>query len=1076
MKQTLTLFTALLLAPLAALQAAGPLKASTKPNVVYMLADDLDWLDAYDVVWESPSKDATESMPGGGGSVGLNVWAEPGGDLLCLVARPDAFEENGGLLKAGRVRLRLSPNPFDNGQSFRQQLRLREGVIELRAVKNGSSATVRVWSEIRRPVVHFDIECSTPLRMEAFYENWRMAPFQLHEFNWHGTTPQRRGLSMADTVTVRNGGVEFFHRNPERGLFDLLVAKYRLDPVQTQLWNPQRWRTAGGRLRGEGFVADTDSTTRREGNLTFRVWRLASDGERQRASLEMALHTAQTESVEQWRADLTALAARAPADARAEAREWWGQFWRRSRIAINARGDGSESDARADAAWQVGRNYQLVRFLLACNAYGALPTKFNGGLHTARAPGVHPDVRGWGSVNFTGQNQRLLYWPLLKSGDSDLLPPQLDFYAHMRRNGELFARAFWGIEDAACFIDQTSYFGLPVGCHFDLAGAPLNSVEEMLKGLGLHAHYHSTQIELSWMMLEWARYGGGDLAAYVPFIESTLRFYNEYYQLHQRRRNGQPYGADGKLVIEPAKALESYADVRNPTDVATGLRVVLQRVVELPDRLVPPERKTIWREMLRRLPAPVYFADYNGRRVILPGEKYGRRTNGEIPQLYVLFPYNTWGVGRPGLDVARDSWRYGGPGILNDKGWWCWYQNNIFTARLGLTAEARDYTVAKLINGPFRFPGLWGPAFDETPDMDHGGCGMIGLQDMLLQEHGDDLYLLPAWPAEWPVDFKLHAGGVTLEGAARHGALERLRVTVHDAPRRRLRLHAPGIGKARVFDIVAGAAPEAIDSRASTDDSLEFVVAAGHTFRLDGLHVPPARPVRRSVLLAENLASLKLPLSRRRDTTGAWQSVLGSQPLIQTPALSGADGAALQTVAGSVIGYDFGRQVRGTVRMRARATSAQACGTVEILNADIYDNRFGKTVANLAQGKPTVFDQAYGGIMAGANASGTWSLFAAGDQAYSSQQRLAWQPIGAGLPIGAGWTEIVLDATRPGYMTVRVTNLADGKTEQTKLKAISLIGGFRGVRLGSHGEPGGGVWFADLEVSELESPETKAGK
>ena len=34
---------------------------------------------------------------------------------------------------------------------------------------------------------------------------------------------------------------------------------------------------------------------------------------------------------------------------------------------------------------------------------------------------------------------------------------------------------------------------------------------------------------------------------------------------------------------------------------------------------------------------------------------------------------------------------------------------------------------------------------------------MIGLQEMLLQSHGDQIRLLPAWPKNWDVDFRLHA-------------------------------------------------------------------------------------------------------------------------------------------------------------------------------------------------------------------------------------------------------------------------------------------------------------------------------
>ena len=55
---------------------------------------------------------------------------------------------------------------------------------------------------------------------------------------------------------------------------------------------------------------------------------------------------------------------------------------------------------------------------------------------------------------------------------------------------------------------------------------------------------------------------------------------------------------------------------------------------------------------------------------------------------------------------------------------------------------------------------------------------MIGLQDMLMQTDGDTIYLLPAWPADWDVDFKLHAPFDTIvEGTYRNGALKTLAVS-----------------------------------------------------------------------------------------------------------------------------------------------------------------------------------------------------------------------------------------------------------------------------------------------------------
>ena len=61
-------------------------------------------LNSYNVVWKSQSQNASESMPCGGGDIGLNVWVEKG-DLLIYIERSGNFDENNALLKSGRLRI-----------------------------------------------------------------------------------------------------------------------------------------------------------------------------------------------------------------------------------------------------------------------------------------------------------------------------------------------------------------------------------------------------------------------------------------------------------------------------------------------------------------------------------------------------------------------------------------------------------------------------------------------------------------------------------------------------------------------------------------------------------------------------------------------------------------------------------------------------------------------------------------------------------------------------------------------------------------------------------------------------------
>jgi hypothetical protein len=64
-----------------------------------------------------------------------------------------------------------------------------------------------------------------------------------------------------------------------------------------------------------------------------------------------------------------------------------------------------------------------------------------------------------------------------------------------------------------------------------------------------------------------------------------------------------------------------------------------------------------------------------------------------------------------------------------------------------------------------------------VPDQDHGNVNMRALQNMLIQETNDTIYLLPAWNPAWDVKFKVRATGQTsIEGEFKNGKLSRLTV------------------------------------------------------------------------------------------------------------------------------------------------------------------------------------------------------------------------------------------------------------------------------------------------------------
>lgn len=85
---------------------------------------------------------------------------------------------------------------------------------------------------------------------------------------------------------------------------------------------------------------------------------------------------------------------------------------------------------------------------------------------------------------------------------------------------------------------------------------------------------------------------------------------------------------------------------------------------------------------------------------------------------------------------------------------------------------------ARAVSPGYRFPAMWGPNFDWIPDQDHGSVMLKALQCMAMQCDGDKIVVLPAWPTDWNVSFKLHAPHqTTVEAKVVNGTVVWLKVT-----------------------------------------------------------------------------------------------------------------------------------------------------------------------------------------------------------------------------------------------------------------------------------------------------------
>lgn len=686
--------------------------------------------------WTTPGTNPSESMPVGGGDMGLNVWLENGQPTFYL-CRSGSFDENNTLLKAGKFKVLLSSPLKTSSENFNQTLHLDEGFLSL----EDGEKRVEIWVDVYKPVVHVDVISEKPLVVKTQYESWRkhnrnMTTVEAQQCSYKWTLP-KDVFTRKDSIRETNDAYYFYHHNGSHTVFDITVAQQGLNDVAAKMYNPlaanifggkwQKPRTKAGKVHHLHLVM-----AQTQGNL--QAWNRALTN---------------TEQTIAFSSD------------RKRSRSWWKNFWKRSYV-------------EAPDAWQnATRNYALFRYMLGCNVHSEWPTKFNGGLFTFDPVYVDstmnfsPDFRRWGGGTHTAQNQRLVYWPMLANGDFDLMLPQFDFYLRILDNARLRTSTYWQ-HGGACFPEQIENFGL---CN------PAEYGSKRPKGFDAGVEYNAwleyewdTVLEFCEMILQTANYSGANIERYKPFIADALRFFDEHYRMLASKRGRKELNDQGYLTIFPGSACETYKMAYNPASTLAALKTVLNSYITLMDSA------QIWKDMLKRIP-PIPLRTVHGKTMIAPAVTWERVQNVETPQLYPVFPWRMYGVGMDNLEIARNTYLFDADAMKfrSAKGW---KQDNIWAACLGLTADAKQLTLEKLANGPFKFPAFWGPDYDWAPDHNHGGSGMLGLQLMLLQEVQGKILLFPAWHATDDISFKLHCShNTTVEATLKGGKLIRLNVT-----------------------------------------------------------------------------------------------------------------------------------------------------------------------------------------------------------------------------------------------------------------------------------------------------------
>jgi alpha-L-fucosidase 2 len=683
--------------------------AKQKEQVVQGLVDVKHKLDTYNVSWDTPGPTSSASMPVGNGDIGLNVWVNPTGELNFYIGKTDAWGQD---IKGAKGLMKVG--------AVRVALSpnpLTAGSPFLQVLKlHEGEILIKEGAGAKAVQLRVWVDANHPvIRVETKSQQPVALNVTLNDWRLH--------TGEGDAVISGKNNITWYHRNPA-------TAEKHVAGL-----------TFGAVIKGSGLTSKND-TTLQSGAANTHV-------------VSVYPLTAQT-SLNEWHKRLdknVAAIDKLPVQQTRKAHEqWWDNFWHRSWIFFG----GDETAAK------VNQGYALQRFVTACAGRGTYPIKFNGSVFVVdnnelRQGGskntisVNADYRTWGG-QYWFQNTRAMYWPMLQQGNFDMLMPMFKMYAQETINNKTQVQGYYH-HDGSYFAETASFYG---GLRY---WGP--EVKEDWTG-----HYFTPILELSMMMLDYYEYTGDKKfvkETLVPMATEGLEFFDKHFSRD----------ANGKLLLDPDNAIEQYWKVHNPAPDIAGLYAITTRMLALPSDLTDETSRANWRRLRSELPE-LPKGTRNGKEVLFPyttDSLTAKPRNNENPELYAIYPFRLYGLGKPGFQLAVNSFNE----RLEHTQKGCWVQDPIQAAMLGLTDVAQTYVSFNFQrkDPQLKFPAFWQAANDYAPDEDNGGSGENGLQQMLMQADGKKIMLLPAWPKTWgDVDFKLHAPyNTTVQGKVRGGKL-----------------------------------------------------------------------------------------------------------------------------------------------------------------------------------------------------------------------------------------------------------------------------------------------------------------
>jgi hypothetical protein len=775
--------------------AAASLTAATVDLRPALASGDLDYT--------TPATRSEEGMPIGTGRMGSLIWTTPSA-LKFQINRVDVFGVDSNTVSFPRadsdyasgcgyvdINVVAAGDDVFAGDDFHQHLSVYDALMT--AQGKGVTARVVGWPRADVMAVEIDDQRANP---EPITVDLRMLRYMMQGFTGknyklmseHAVMVQTANHYATSQLGVRDGRITLTQEFRELEFYDSSAIAIGVEG-----------RKSKPRYLNESTVQLAAAPQR--GKFTILIASAASFDPNQNtadlalAALNSAVHAAAAPAASLF--DLVA----------ADTAATWHDFWANGFVAMTS------SDKQADF---VGGNYVYFMYLMNASSHGAYPPRFGGMIWYTNG-----DYRRWGS-QYWHANTDAYYRDLMPSGHLDLMDPFFSLYFGMYDACALAARQQWGSQ--GIYIPEITFFNgpdkipeplVPEFQDLFLARKPYeqrsadfqfwvetknrhNSRYNFLndgkyehghlivptKGQGIFGHCtHFLSGAVGVASEFWQRYEfTGDkewlrTKAY-PMIKGVAEFYRNFPNVQK--------GADGKYHIHHVNRIESDWDSSDTSSEIGAMRSIFPMAVRAAELLrVDPELRPKWQDIADNLAEPAPGSGRRGsfdatnpeRQAALQkaaAERAAAQKAGEQKG-----PNRRGGAGGPGGVRAFGSFVGGGDGAISPLG----SEPELKARFLGFNRtggfiDTEGTGGAQIFRNRLRLRE--GPG---AIDAEHIGGLAFGIhQSLLTSTTNSDLttatiQILPAWPKEWDVTFRLLArGGYVVTAAQKGGVVEAVKL------------------------------------------------------------------------------------------------------------------------------------------------------------------------------------------------------------------------------------------------------------------------------------------------------------